>query len=676
MKKVLNTMIFTFILIFSFNTPCFSADNLTNYNIKVSFDPASEILIGNETVKYTNNTGTDLSKIEFHLYPDSYNSAALMPSIGSSSGVELMDKQKGDITITDLSAEGKRISSYSQDNQLLIVPLEVPLKSGSSIDISMSFSLKIPEGTNRLSYFNEVYSFTNWYPIVSEYNTSSGKWDENLYNPIGESNYSSSSDYTVTIDLPSGFKTAATGTEENISNSSARTVVTFKADNVRDFVFMTSPLFEKVSGSVNGINVNSFYIKERSGLSGKKTAEDMLSYTKQALSFYGKSFGEYPYKELDVVETYLTGGAMEYPQLIQLGRYPDDHSDAQQGLDESNEEMVVHETGHQWWYVTVGNNEFKEPLMDEALTTFSTAYFFEKEYGKYDDRSTASSIRNYPFGASRVSLSSGVDSFKDWGEYNNVIYRKGSQCFEDIREKVGDKLFLKTLKNYFTKYKFKNGSIKDFSEVLGSTAGSKIENYFIKCVSSPSYSTASIALKRNEIQEQRVYDLKDQLSSVKDYTIQKAVLSAASSGKLLIVVPDRISSTEKIKINSYIKKISADFSSLYGTKVSVISENKLSKSANKENLLILGDIKTVSLADKYAALRHIKLSSNKVAIGSKIYNIKHPSILFTIKNPNDKNSTIIVNLWTENFVNFDFLYDNNSQYIINSPDDTSIRGNL
>ena len=43
---------------------------------------------------------------------------------------------------------------------------------------------------------------------------------------------------------------------------------------------------------------------------------------------------------------------------------------------------------YQW-----GNNEYKEPFLDESLTVFTTAYYFEKEYGKYHGSAVDATIR-------------------------------------------------------------------------------------------------------------------------------------------------------------------------------------------------------------------------------------------------------------------------------------------
>lgn len=52
---------------------------IDHYNIKVDFDPANRIYSADQKVTYVNNTGKDLDKLFFHLYPNAYKSAETAP---------------------------------------------------------------------------------------------------------------------------------------------------------------------------------------------------------------------------------------------------------------------------------------------------------------------------------------------------------------------------------------------------------------------------------------------------------------------------------------------------------------------------------------------------------------------------------------------------------------------
>ena len=68
-------------------------------------------------------------------------------------------------------------------------------------------------------------------------------WDENPYNPIGESNYSHISNYNIKLIVPKDIVVAPTGTIVEEIEDGDEKIVNIKAENVRDFVIIMSPKF-------------------------------------------------------------------------------------------------------------------------------------------------------------------------------------------------------------------------------------------------------------------------------------------------------------------------------------------------------------------------------------------------------------------------------------------------
>ena len=102
-------------------------------------------------------------------------------------------------------------------------------------------------------------------------------------------------------------------------------------------------------------------------------------------------FGDYPYSIYNVVQADFCYGGMEYPNLSII-------SNSIENYDEYLN-IIVHETAHQWWYNIVGNDEFNEPWLDEALTEFSTVLFYDYNDGyNYNHKDMVSSAHeNYLF---------------------------------------------------------------------------------------------------------------------------------------------------------------------------------------------------------------------------------------------------------------------------------------
>lgn len=466
-------------------------DNRTAYKIQVSFDEKNKKLFAYERVKFRNNYSTALKDVVFHLYPDSYNTAETRPSIGDTPK-SLKRSEIGDIKINSVTYNGKKVK-YSEDKQILKFKLDKELKPGEEAEVVIDFTLKIPLSQDRLGYYGDEYSIANWYPILSIYDEKQGLWDENPFHPVGESNYSDCSDYQVEILVPKGMVVVTTGVQQNKEKLEEMEKLTFQAENVRDFVFFMSEDYKVVSKDVNGVRVNSYYIKHES------TAKRMLDLACKSLEFFSQTYGEYPYSEYDVVETPLSGGAMEYPTVTQMGYYnrmPETPNPKSLSFED---EAVVHETAHQWFYSIIGNNEFKDPILDESFTSYATARFFENEYGEYNKLAVKGSFLAYIYDYNPPIYRS-TDQYS-WNDFAVIVYKIGPIVLEDLRRKVGDEKFDDIFKTYYNKYKYKNASLEGFLDIVEEKGGSEVSEYIRKAFTSKDYSVEAMKLTDEEVKK-------------------------------------------------------------------------------------------------------------------------------------------------------------------------------
>jgi aminopeptidase N len=463
--------------------------NRNLYCLNLALSSEEKKLRGYEVVKFKNNYKANLTDVVFHLYADSYNKAETKPSIGGTSG-QMTKEEIGDIKINSVKFNGKSVK-YNEDNQILKFSLDNQLKPGEEAEIAIDFTLKIPRSVDRLGYTNEQYSLTNWYPILSIYDEKAGSWDETPFHPVGESNYSDSSDYKVNIAVPKDMVVTGTGVNTSKKSENNMDKLSFEALNNRDFVLFMSKDYKVVSTEIDGIKVNSYYFKEKS------TAERMLGLAAEALKFYNEVYGKYPFPEYDVVETYLQGGAMEYPTATQMGPYMKMDSDYKQGRLTFFDEAVVHETAHQWFYSTIGNNEFKEPVLDETFTSYATALFFEKKFGEYSQMGVKAAFLTRTMKASGPIYRT-TDKYT-WNDFGLVVYKIGPVVLEDLRQKVGEEKFIDIFKTYYDKYKYKNASLEGFLEIIKEKCGEETSSYVRNAFTSSNYLNKSIIISEDEL---------------------------------------------------------------------------------------------------------------------------------------------------------------------------------
>ena len=685
-NKKLKTLITTilFILLLSASNLVFAQekDKITSYNMNITFSEQDKSLKVDETVKFTNPYDTALKDLVFHLYPDSYSSFETMPSpVFRAEGKELPKEQIGDINIEKVLVNSKEVK-FTQDNQILKFPLETPLKKNEEIEIKISFTLKIPQGYNRLGYNNDVYYISNWYPILSIYDVKTNKWDENPFYPVGESNYSDIANYDITLNTNKNVVIASTGVviSENVKDDIKTTKI--KAENVRDFVFMMSEKFKVISKEVNDIKINSFYITSDNLEKGSKdNAIKMLDIAADSIDFFSKTFGKYPYPEFDIVETYLSGGAMEYPQLIQMPKYshgPDDDT----GYSRWEEEAVVHEAGHQWWYVCVGNNEFMEPFLDESLTVFSTALYYEKKDGKYSQNGVLMKIRSsmsmrYP--NSSAPFNTSVDKYKDFHEYTETIYRKAPIVFEDLRSQVGEEKFTKIMQTYFNRYLYKNATIEGFLDVVGEVSGEAIKNNIKTAITSKDYNPINLEPTEEQRRLLNIEMLKDELKTREKkvgLTIGSFMLKVINGEDILIVQPSNLSKDENDNVNAFIKSIQENLEQEYKVKIKIKKDIDLTDyDKNNNNLLIIGNPENNKYLSEISSKLPIAITLKGIMTDDVILKGDKNSGIFVMKGPQSPDKLSLVIFWQNTSpVYYDFQWDNYSEFIIRTEKGIEIRG--
>lgn len=688
-KSLLSILLVLTILLGSFQIG-FAADldNTTKYSMDINLDNKNHTIEVEQDVKFVNTYDTDLKELVFHLYPDAYKSYDTLPAIGGVFPMEgeevpeLTEEEKGYIKIENVNVNGEK-AKYTDDKQILKIVMEEPLKTGKEVDVRIKYIVKIPEGFHRLHYHDGIYSLTNWHPILSIYDEKTKKWDENPYHPIGESNYSDVADYNVKITVPKKMVVAPTGSIMEEKKNVDDKTLTIKAEKVRDFVILMSEKYKVKTKEVDGIKISNYYLND------SKAANMLLNEVAKTVKFMNKTVGKYAYDELRIAETFLGGGAMEYPQVIQMGGY---YLEDNINLNERVPfliEAAVHETIHQWFYVGVGSSEYKEPFLDEALTVFTTAYYFENQYGKYHGNGVLSTIRNRMNASNIQSLNSSVDKFNDWMDYSETIYSRGPAFFEDLRQRVGEDKFKSILKTYYEKYLYKNVTIEKLLDVIGEVAGEDIKKAMKNAVTEANYYPESIKLTREEEQIQyrnmRKRDLK-MGEKENGLIIGSIILRGLEDEKIVLVKPDHTRKEDLDTVEEFIQMLSKICKEEFGLDIKIVEEKKITDEDKKENLILIGYPKKHSIITEMSPNLPINIGEEVINING--ISIKNENITgtFISENPyNNKKLTLIVFLDENQPVEEEFemdgrkfvisnsiirmynpLYDNWNQFIINS----------
>ena len=446
---------------------------LNTYQMELTYTD-DHMLSGNEVLNYTNRTDTTLSFLCFHLYPKAFSAGAVNKPVSTLNEKKAYPNgfSAGDIVINKVLVNGVEAEHEFNgvDNNILKVFLGFELEPLDKVNVEISFTVQVPNINHRFGYGENAVNLANFYPIVAVF--ENGEFITDPYNSNGDPFYSDMANYEVKITVPSNYVLASTGTQNSRVNSDENSTYYLSAKTVRDFAIVLSTKFEVLTDTVDDTIVSYYYYNDENATENLQTALD-------SVRTFNELFGKYPYKTLNIVKTNFVHGGMEYPNLVYI-------SDEVTGADYKN--VIVHEIAHQWWYGVVGSNAFRHAWLDEGLTEYSTALFYEAnpEYGiDYNEliKSTNNSYVTFVdlyteiLGKLDTSMNRYVDGYSTEPEYVYMTYVKGMLLFDNLREVVGKNNFMDGLKLYYSSNAFKNVNPDNFILAMEKASKRELKSY-------------------------------------------------------------------------------------------------------------------------------------------------------------------------------------------------------
>lgn len=451
------------------------AKELSCYQISIDYDNQSKTLTAKQTVEYKNNSDSVLRQLKFHVYPKYFEQGHTDKVVAQNKVNNCyrhgMSYSQFDMQTLKVGDDEVGIIFEGEDDAILTVDLPTSLMPTETVSVFMEYKIVLPNCEHRFGYGDDTVNLANFYPIACVHENND--FSTNPYNPNGDPFYSDVANYLIDITMDNGLKIASTGNQIDYKQQGEKQTFYFKAQVVRDFACVLSEKFSLKTQQLKDVTVNYYYYNDGNADICLQTAVD-------AINTFSKKFGSYPYQTFNVVKCDFLHGGMEYPNLVMI-------SDDIDILDEYLN-VIVHETAHQWWYGVVGNDEYNLPWLDEALTEFSTALFYDynENYNLTHEKIIKSNKQNYSLfvsvyqdvlGEIDTSLRP-VDEYDTEPEYTYCVYVKGCLMFESLFSLIGEKKFIKALNLYYQQYKFKNVNMFDLIESFSSVAGGDLTSFF------------------------------------------------------------------------------------------------------------------------------------------------------------------------------------------------------
>lgn len=629
------------------------------YHIQARLNDKDMTIQGSSMVTYRNTSQDPLNQLVFHTYADANRSKSTQTSMFNRSNDEISknhpDKKPDDflggIDIQGVNANGQSLDFHNED-QALTIQLKKPIQPGAAITVHMDFSLNIPYGSQRLSYYQDIINGAHWFPVMSVYDEEKHQWNTTPYSPSFETDYYTSADYEVEFNVPDAYQVAMPGmitTRNDVE--SGRKVVSAVANNTREFVFFASPNFKVNSVTRDGLTIEYFYFDNEPGK--KQVMDRYIDQAFKAIEFFGDKYGAYPYPEFRIVESYVEGVAIEYSRVIQMGQV---HSKA----DPAQDTVFIHEIAHQWFHALIGNDSEKESFLDEGFADFSKVYFAEKLGDKLNG------FKSIQFDDSKVELAIASTNDEVGDLASPVYYEKGRQAIYQLYRSVGEEKFDHFMREYFKRYVYKNATIEGLLQTIEDELGKEARNEMATALYQPGFVLKPEYQLSDEEKTAYLHDqfqllyqsALTQIPSLPYETMSRIMEKALQGEPLSIVLSDQVSTQTRKQQEAMVNQLTM-LLDISGVKYDVIRDRqvlkkKLKKELGTSNLIVIGNGKSNGVVQ--ALKSGIIERANKMGFAWKdTMNQPSASGAYAIKHPFNQNRLMLHYFWNGDHVTDEVL---------------------
>jgi hypothetical protein len=362
------------------------------YALDLAYDARRFALSGTERIAFTNTGPAPLRSVWLRAWGNAFGGCRV---------------RRVRVAVT----AGGTLGAQRRDCTALEVRLDRPLAPGARAAVALRLRVTAPSRADRFGRFRGAAYFGNALPLLAV--AEADGWQLPPYTFAGESFYSLTSAWRVRLRLPRDLRAATTGTQAGPARGG---VATFTAPRARDFMIVAGR-FDVRTAHAGAVRVRRFSRPGTHAVIVRKT----LGVAVLSMRRYARWYGPYGRPEVDLVEgpaEVAQGGlAMEYPELV---------------LTPAEPSAIAHELAHQWFYGIVGDDQWREPWLDESFAEFSQARLPRARVPNRLAGCRVPDGSDVPLDASMASMTSGPP-----GRYVRTVYIGGACFLRDLQRALG-----------------------------------------------------------------------------------------------------------------------------------------------------------------------------------------------------------------------------------------------
>jgi hypothetical protein len=475
-----------------------------DYKMNVTMNTKTYQYKGNQELVYTNNSPDTLKRVFYHLYNNAFQPGSEMDArlqsiadpdsrmvnkIKNTDGKEVKESRIATLKPTEIGY--LRIANFKQDGfaatakevgTVLEVGLNQPLLPGKSTLFTLDFEGQVPVQIRRSGRNNKEgveLSMAQWYPKIAEFDFEG--WHADPY--IAREFHGVWGNFDVNITIDKDYTLGGSGYLQNnneighgyedkgviVSLPKKQKTLTwhFIAPNVHDFTWAADKNYlHDVVPTSFGTTFHFLYKNNPDIAENWKYAEPK---TVQLMQYYNTIIGKYPYNQYSVIQG--GDGGMEYAMCtLILG----------EGKKDGLVGLIAHEMGHSWFQHVLASNESKNFWMDEGFTSFLEDSGMNELAVKKADNPYEGAYKSYLMMANsgkEQPMTTHADRFDYNQIYSISAYSKGEVFLSQLIYLIGKENLMKTLKRYYSEYKFKHPTPNDILRTAERVSGANLGWY-------------------------------------------------------------------------------------------------------------------------------------------------------------------------------------------------------
>ena len=465
-----------------------------DYAMEVVMDVENYQYEGTQKLIYTNNSPDELSRVYYHLYFNAFQPGSEMDIRlqnikdpdgrmyveGKSRIAALTPSEIGYLHPISLTQDGQEVV-FEEEGTVLVVDLAKPIPPGGKTTFEMDFKGQVPVQIRRAGRNNKegvALSMSQWYPKMAEYDFEG--WHADPY--IAREFHGVWGDFDVKLTIDKDYVVGGTGYLQNpqeighgyetpgtkVKRAKGKTLTWhFKAPRVHDFMWAADPDYlHDTLKMENGPTLHFFYKNDPAIIENWKKLQPK---TAEAMEFFSKNIGAYPYEQYSVVHG--GDGGMEYAMstLITGGRKLS-----------SLISVMSHEMAHSWFQHILATNEAKHEWMDEGFTSFISTLCMDKLMDRNKSNpfeNTYKGYRNLALSGKEQPQSTHADRYEHNYAYGVSAYSKGAVFLSQLGYVIGQDKLMETLRKYYEDFKFKHPVPNDIKRTAEKVSGMELDWY-------------------------------------------------------------------------------------------------------------------------------------------------------------------------------------------------------